>query len=419
MKKKKLCVAAALLAMTVAAAGCGKKNTAEETTTAAETTAAAETVSADDPEIQELENTEKPTAPAVEEMGSITFPELSSITVSATPAETVTDEDLESQIKYLLSQNLEEVSGKAELGDTVNIDYVGTIDGEEFDGGSAEGYDLELGSGSFIDNFEDQLVGSGAGDKVTVKVTFPDDYSQESLQGKAAEFAVTVNSVKRAPELTDAWVQSYENTKATTVDEFREEQRALMQANYDNYYHSDVQQKALEALVEASDITLSDAMKQYGEDFVVYSNVQQVKNYGMSLADLINMYSMTVSDFKEEMASEGESYAQQYFVVKKLAADQGITATDEVMDALAKNLSELSGEEYTKESLIESYGQETVESEAVNEAVLSYLESQVQVTEETAETEESSETESAETAESTEAETTEAATEAASESKAQ
>lgn len=417
MKKKKLYVTAALLAMTVAAAGCGKKNTAEETTTAAESTA--ETVSADDPEIQALESTEKPTAPELEDMGSITFPELSSITVSVTPAETVTDEDVESQINYLLSQNMEEVSEKAKEGDTVNIDYVGTIDGEEFDGGSAEGYDLELGSGSFIDNFEDQLVGSGAGDKVTVKVTFPEDYSQESLQGKAAEFAVTVNSVKRAPELTDAWVQSYEKTEATTVEAFREEQRALMQANYDNYYHSDVQQKALEALVEASDITLSDAMKQYGEDFVIYSNVQQVKNYGMSLADLINMYSMTVSDFKEEMASEGESYAEQYFVVKKLAADQGITATDEVMDALAKNLSDLSGEEYTKESLIESYGQETVESEAVNEAVLSYLESQVQVTEETEETEESSETADAASEESTEAETTEAATETASESKAQ
>ncbi len=412
MKKSKLCVAATLLAMTVAAAGCGKKDSAAETTTAAESTA--ETVSADDPEIQALESTEKPTAPDVADMGSITFPELSSITVSATPAETVTDEDLESQINYLLSQNMEEVSEKAKQGDTVNIDYVGTIDGEEFDGGSAEGYDLELGSGSFIDNFEDQLVGYGAGDKVTVKVTFPEDYSQESLQGKAAEFAVTVNSVKRAPELTDAWVQSYENTKADTVEAFREEQRALMQANYDNYYHSDVQQKALEALVEASDITLSDAMKQYGEDFVIYSNVQQVQNYGMSLADLINMYSMTVSEFKEEMASEGESYAEQYFVVKKLAADQGITATDEVMDALAKNLSELSGEEYTKESLIESYGQETVESEAVNEAVLSYLESQVQVTEETAE---SSETADAE--ESTEAETTEVAAEAASESQAQ
>lgn len=415
MKKTKLCVAAALLAMTVAAAGCGKKDSAEETTTAAESTA--ETVSADDPEIQALESTEKPTAPDVADMGSITFPELSSITVSATPAETVTDEDLESQINYLLSQNMEEVSEKAKQGDTVNIDYVGTIDGEEFDGGSAEGYDLELGSGSFIDNFEDQLVGYGAGDKVTVKVSFPDDYSQESLQGKAAEFAVTVNSVKRAPELTDAWVQSYENTKADTVESFREEQRALMQANYDNYYHSEVQQKALEALVEASDITLSDAMKQYGEDFVIYSNVQQVQNYGMSLADLINMYSMTVSEFKEEMASEGESYAEQYFVVKKLAADQGITATDEVMDALAKNLSDLSGEEYTKESLIESYGQETVESEAVNEAVLSYLESQVQVTEETEETVESSETADAE--ENTEAETTEAAAEAASESQAQ
>lgn len=409
MKKTKLCVAAALLAMTVAAAGCGKKDSAEETTTAAESTA--ETVSADDPEIQALESTEKPTAPDVADMGSITFPELSSITVSATPAETVTDEDLESQINYLLSQNMEEVSEKAKQGDTVNIDYVGTIDGEEFDGGSAEGYDLELGSGSFIDNFEDQLVGHGAGDKVTVKVSFPEDYSQESLQGKAAEFAVTVNSVKRAPELTDAWVQSYENTKADTVEAFREEQRALMQANYDNYYHSEVQQKALEALVEASDITLSDAMKQYGEDFVIYSNVQQVQNYGMSLADLINMYSMTVSEFKEEMASEGESYAEQYFVVKKLAADQGITATDEVMDALAKNLSDLSGEEYTKESLIESYGQETVESEAVNEAVLSYLESQVQVTEETEET--------ADAEESIEAETTEAAAEAASESQAQ
>ncbi len=394
MKKRKLYLAAALLTAAALAAGCGKKESTETTAAAEETTAAAETVSADDPEVQELEAIEEPTAPALADMGTVTMPALSSLSVSSEPASTVDDETLENQIAYLLSQNMEEVSESAKLDDTVNIDYVGSIDGEEFDGGSAEGYDLKLGSGSFIDGFEDQLVGASAGDKVTVKVTFPEDYQAEDLQGKDAEFAVTVNAVKRTPELTDAWVQSYEGTTATTVEAFREAQKALIQASYDYNYHYNIQQEALEALVEQSTFALSDEMKKYGEDFVIYSNVQMVKTYGMSVADLLNMYGMSVSEFREEMASEGENYAQQYFVIQKIAEEQGIVANDETMDALAESLSTMAGTEYTKESLIEEYGQEKVENEAVNDAVLTYLESQVQVTEE-------SEAESAEASETT------------------
>ena len=109
-------------------------------------------------------------------------------------------------------------------GDEVNIDYVGTIDGVEFDGGNSngEGYDLTIGSGSFIDDFEQQLIGHKPGENVSVEVTFPDDYDGEDVAGKDAVFAVTINSISVTPELTDAFVaENITEEGVTTAEEYR------------------------------------------------------------------------------------------------------------------------------------------------------------------------------------------------------
>lgn len=380
MKKRSLLLLFAGLTVVMLAGACGKKSNTE-TSSAQESSEAqsAGQVSADDPELKALEEMTVPAAPALSEMGTITLPELSSIEVISSPEEEVTDEEVDNQIQALLSAKLVEVPGDSVEGDTVNIDYVGTIDGVAFDGGTASGYDLKLGSGSFIDGFEGQLFGRRKGDKVTVKVTFPEDYGKAELAGKPAEFEVTVNAVKRVPALTDEWVKDNAEIDAETVEELRQKTREQLAYNHSYSYHSGIQQDALMKIVDAASIELSDAMKEYGTAYVLNAQIQQMKGYGFDLASMINMYGMTVESFKEEMESEGAEYAKQYFVLHKLAAEQSISLNDALMDDLLSDISRMSGRSYNKQELIDQFGQEAVENEAVNGAVMDYIESNVRV----------------------------------------
>ncbi len=418
MKKKKLIRTAAAAVCVLALAACGSSKKAEETTTAAETTSASDTetsaqLSEDDPDIQALENTEVPEIPDLADMGTIKLCDLKSITVETSLKLTVDEDMVNSQIDYLREQYMEETEDAAKEGDTVNIDYVGKMDGEEFDGGSATGYDLELGSGTFIDGFEDQLIGAKKGDKVTVNVTFPEDYSNTDLAGKAAVFDVTVNKVSTLPELTDQWVKDKAEdmgSKASDVASFRVEQEKLLQAQVDYQYNSGIQQDALQQIVDQSEITVSDKMQEYAEAYVISQEVESIQQYGYTLADMLNMYGMTVDDFKSEISEYATDYAKQRMVVATIADEQNIKSSDALIDELAEQLSGLAGKELNKVQLIEQYGGDAVKEEAVNKAVLDYVQSQVNITETSDETEaEAAETTDAAAAESeTETETTKA-----------
>ena len=415
MKKNKILITAVAALTAVSMAACNSNST-PEATTAAETTAAAgetateSTVAAEsvDPEVEKLENTEVPEMPDVKDMGYIKMADLSTLTVETTPKQVVDDEMIDSQINSLLSSYKDEVDEAAKDGDTVNIDYVGTIDGVEFDGGSATGYNLTLGSGTFIPGYEDQLIGAKKGEKVIVKVTFPEDYGNADLQGKDAEFAVTVNTVSRTPELTDEWLKKHAEdleTEAKTVAEFRDEQKALLQAQVDYSYNSNVRTEALQQIVDNSEIGISDAMKDYAEAYVIKSEIDTASRYGYTLANMLDMYGMSVDEFKEEMAGFAADYASQRIVVATIAEEQGIKASDELIDKLAEEISGISGQKVNKVMLIEQYGGDAVKEEAVNNAVLQYIQDNVKIVEkeETAE-----ETEAAtEAQEETEEETVE------------
>ena len=261
------------------------------------------------------------------------------------------------------------------------------MNGEAFNGGSGTGYDLVLGSGSFIDGFEDQLIGAKKGEKLEVNVTFPESYpNNPDLAGKPAVFDVTVNKVSTMPELTDQWVKEHAEdmgSKASDVASFRVEQQALLQAQVDYQYNNTIQQDALQQIVDASEFTVSDAMQKYAEDYVISQEVSTAKQYGYGLADMLNMYGMSVDDFKEEISSYATDYAKQRMVVAAIANEQGIKSSDQLIDELAAELSGLAGKELNKIQLIEQYGGDSVKEEAVNKAVLDYVQTQVKVVETT------------------------------------
>lgn len=395
MKKNRLILTAAVAVSVMALAACGSSNkTPEATTAAAEATeasasdtATASQLSADDPEIQALEATEVPELPKFSDMGTVKLCDLTGITVETSPKLTVDEDMVNSQIDYLRKNYLTETEDAAKEGDTVNIDFVGKMDGEAFDGGSGTSYDLVLGSGSFIDGFEDQLIGAKKGEKLEVNVTFPESYpNNPDLAGKPAVFDVTVNKVSTMPELTDQWVQEHAEdmgSKASDVASFRVEQQALLQAQVDYQYNNTIQQDALQQIVDTSEITVSDEMQKYAEDYVISQEVSTAKQYGYGLADMLNMYGMSVDDFKTEIAGYATDYAKQRMVVAAIANEQGIKSSDTLIDELAAELSGLAGKEMNKIQLIEQYGGDAVKEEAVNKAVLDYVQTQVKVVETT------------------------------------
>ena len=256
-----------------------------------------------------------------------------------------TEDEVQSQIDNLLDQHstTEEVTGRAAAdGDTVNIDYAGSVDGVAFSGGTYSGYSLKLGSGTFIDGFEDQIVGHNVGDTFDVKVTFPDGYSDSTdadgntlvLSGKEAVFSVTLNGISEEvlPELTDAWVD--ENYGASDDLHSVEALRAFYQQQL---YQSNLQTAVMDYLLANS--TFGDIPKS-----VLDYQVTQCLNYyytmgnyyGYDLDAFVQMMGYENSDaMLAALADSIESYAKEALVYQAVAEAMDLAPTQAQIDAYA------------------------------------------------------------------------------------
>ncbi len=362
-------------------------------------------------------------------LGSATVSEYRGVKVNVAAPE-VTDDEVDQKIQTNLSQNPNEVEvdRAAKEGDIVNIDYKGTKDGEAFDGGTAEGQDLTLGSNSMIDGFEDGLIGTKKGETKTLNLTFPEDYSEASLAGQAVQFEVTVNSVKEKQDavLDDAFVQRTSDYQ--TVDEYKDSIRADLLAQKQKTAEQEMEQDVLQDVIDGSDFKFSrnGLSVRYNQMLKQYTN--QAKMYGMTLSQMAQANGMDEAGFKEYIYSSVKEAAKKEIVVKDIAAKEGLdNITDEDMEAFAQ------ANGSTKDTLVSLYGEDTAKEQVLQDKVLRFLasnadneaenpaklsEREVTVTatetaaaEETSAAEESSEEETTE-AETTEAETTEETTKA-------
>ncbi len=292
--------------------------------------------------------------------------------VTYTPASTeVTDEDVDAQIQAMLDRypTMNSVDRAAQQGDTVNIDYVGKLDGVAFDGGSATGTDLELGSGMFIDGFEDGLVGASKGDKLNLDLTFPDPYTNNpDLAGKAVVFEVTVNDVKESipAELNEEFVTSY--TDYTTVDEFKEGTRKQLEDYAKSQADGQKQYDVFMKVVENSVITFTDEDVQPYYDQLHTAYEQQAQLAGIDLETMASYYGMDLASFEEELKLQAEEATKQDAVVRAIAAKENIPVTDEDREALATQY----GYE-TVEAMDTAVGTDMVESYILTQKVLDLL----------------------------------------------
>lgn len=264
--------------------------------------------------------------------------EYKGLEVSATKEE-VTDEYVDSYIDYMLAQYpvLEEVTGRpVESGDTVNIDYVGTdMDGVAFEGGTAEGYNLTIGSGSFIDGFEDGLIGANAGDTVELNLTFPEDYHSADMAGKEVVFTVTVNSINisKPAELNDEFVAQFGNTD---VEDFRNSVIISLEDTVNATYEADLQQQIINILTETCEFSdkLPEGLYNFYKDQITANFENYAAAYGVDVNTFVSQnYGMTEEAFNAEVEAGATTSTKQAMICGLIAQKEGITVTDEELNA--------------------------------------------------------------------------------------
>nr|WP_317402113.1 FKBP-type peptidyl-prolyl cis-trans isomerase [uncultured Gemmiger sp.] len=302
----------------------------------------------------------------------ITLPDDLNLTLSD-EANTVSDEDVSDYISNNILVNYtttNQITDRAAAdGDSVNIDFVGTVDGEEFDGGSSEGYDLTLGSGSFIDGFEDQIVGHMPGETFDVNVTFPEDYQATDLAGKDAVFSTTLNYISETvtPELTDDFVKENLNDSL-----------GLSDVASLNSYISDMllfSQQTNELYTQLSN-TLSvqgeapAELTKYFEDYYLESPYLYAQMYGMTLDSFLqaNGYDDAAS-YLETSRDYINGAVQQTLIMQALAEKYGITCPTETLES---QFQEYFGSSDTS-SYVNYYGENYLKMSILNDLVMEHL----------------------------------------------
>ena len=280
---------------------------------------------------------------------------------------TVTDDDVQEEIQNELYADAEfkEVTDRgAKEGDTVNIDYTGKIDGEEFDGGSDTGMDLELGSDTFLPEFEDGIIGMKKGETKDITITFPEDYDG-TVDGKTAVFSVTVNSITEAilPEYNDAYVK--ENYDYDTTAEYEASLKSDLQEQYDEDATFTACSDALSEAVDNAEFDgypedMYDAAKEQME----YENQAFADQLGIELTDLVG----EDYDIKEDILAA----IHEKLVVYAIAEKEKLTVTDEEFDTYAEDNWELYGYD-TKEDFISDYGDEEIRYSLLYDKILNFL----------------------------------------------
>lgn len=265
--------------------------------------------------------------------------------VSVEVSKEVTDEEVDAKLENE-RKNLAELivkDGAAEKGDTVVIDFVGSVDGVEFDGGKGENYSLELGSGQFIPGFEDQLVGAKAGDEVEVKVTFPEDYQATDLAGKAAVFATKVNEVKakEVPALDDELAKDLDD-EVETLDELKAKYRKELEAAKEIAFDDAVEGAALDLAVENAEIVelpaemVEDEVHRAMNEFM--GNMQR---QGISPEMYFQITGTTQEDLHKQYEADADKRVKTNLVIEAVAAAEGFDATEE---EIQKEINDLAAE---------------------------------------------------------------------------
>ncbi|MBS6341088.1 MAG: trigger factor [Eubacterium limosum] len=247
----------------------------------------------------------------------------------------ITDEDIDAEITRMAGMNariITDENAEAKKGDTVIIDFVGSIDGVPFDGGAGRDYTLELGSNVFVPGFEDQLVGAKAGEEIDVKVTFPEDYHQEDVAGKDAVFKTTIKEVqvKELPEIDDEFAKdvsefdTLDELKVSVAEKLKEQKTAELRRSAEN--------KVIDFAVQNAEIEIPYLMVEEELDRTLDTYDRQLSSQGLSLNDYLGYMGSNVEQFREGMKADVERNIKADFVLTEIAETEKLEPTEEELE---------------------------------------------------------------------------------------
>lgn len=258
----------------------------------------------------------------------------------------VKDEDVENEIKRLQESRsrLVDVTDRAvENGDTVVIDYSGSVDGVKFEGGTAEKQTLVIGSGSFIPGFEDQIIGMKIGEDKDLKVKFPEEYHAENLKGKDAVFAVKLHEIKKKelPEVNDEFIK--DAAGAESVDAYKKEVRERLEKQNADRAEREIEDAIVQKITDNASVEIPDAMIESQIDRMVQEMDYRLSYQGLKLADYLKYIGQTMEDYRKNYREQAEKLVKSQLVIEKIIDTEKLEATDAEVDEKIEEMAKAQG----------------------------------------------------------------------------
>ncbi|MGL4363404.1 MAG: trigger factor [Cellulosilyticaceae bacterium] len=255
----------------------------------------------------------------------------------------VTEEEILEELNGEAKKNAREISvvDRAVMPqDKVVIDFVGYVDGEAFPGGEGQGFELVIGSKSFIDNFEDQLIGKNIGEEVEVNVTFPEEYHAPELAGKPAMFKVTIKEIKseELPEINDDFAADI--SEFTTLAEYKDSIKAKLQTQKETAAKNEVENQAIQKAIDNATLEIPAAMIEDQTDRSVRDFEMRMKQQGLEIGQYLQYTGQNMDAFRENFKKDAEFQLRSRAVLEKVVEVEGITATEEAVQEELQKLAE-------------------------------------------------------------------------------
>lgn len=260
----------------------------------------------------------------------------------------VKDEDVEEELKRLQERNsrLVDVEGRAVAdGDTVIIDYSGSVDGVKFQGGTAEKQTLVIGSKTFIPGFEDQVIGMNIGEERDINVKFPEEYHAEDLKGKDAVFAIKLHEIKakELPEINDEFIK--DAVGAESVAAYKEETKARLEKQASDRAERELEDEIIKNITKTSEVEIPDALIENQKDRMVQEMEYRLSYQGLKLEDYLKFMNKTMDEFRADYTEQATEYVKSQLVIEQIIDDEKIDATEEDVEARVAEMAKSQGKE--------------------------------------------------------------------------
>ena len=324
-----------------------------------------------------------PDRPEYKALDYVTLGQYTGFTMQGQSTEVTDDEVMASLNSSIGTDYYTEVTDRpVQEGDVVNIDYTGKKDGKAFDGGTASGYDLTIGSNTFIDGFEDGLIGANTGDTLDLNLTFPDNYYSEDLAGQDVVFTVTINSIREFPEITDDLINEITGGSYTTVDDYKTYLKDQLVQQKEDARESAIRSQILTKLMDTCTVDSDpDGLSDYYTALYKRQYQTYASYYGINLKDMVESSGMTMDDFNTELEKEARVEMDQELILEAIEEKEKLEISDEEYDQSVEEQAEKLG--YTDvDQFKESVDQEEFTRYLLMEKALKFVEDSSVITEE-------------------------------------